>query len=178
VRRLEPTSAQTKVHFHITFHFSNDSVRETLESMLSNVKVKKPSLSDLFIREDTPYSKTSTPRWSMAHIGSISTSLTSYDISGITGIAEYNEPDIAVLRLSAKLGRIDPKLRICFTFEDEYDSFMGATIFEGAGGREHWWARLENIPEIEGENKVVKYRGLRDDFVRSRLGDGEEQNPE
>lgn len=175
MRRSHPTDKQTQVYFRITFYAINEDAKKILQSMLSNVRTEKPTLSDIFIDKNNPYKETSTVRWNMANIGSISTCLTKYDAASIEGVAEYNEPDIAVLRLVSTLGRVDPNLQACFSFEDEHDSFMGATFLEGAGEREHWWARLENMPDVDGQNKVSHFRTLREEFIRSRLESPKEQ---
>lgn len=170
---LDVAKRQTKVKFAITIHNANEEAKSILEKMLENVDADNPGISDLFVTASQSHSETSTTRWNMANVGSISTTLTDYNASSIEGVAVYNEPDIAVLRLVAKLGRVDPNLRICFKFEDEKDSFMGATFLMGSGEREHWWARLESIPDTEGVDKVTYYKKLRDEFICSRLEDPE-----
>lgn len=159
-----------KVNFRITLHSINNEATELLKNMMSKIRAARPLLSDIFTSDLVPYSESSTAKWSMANIGSVSAHLTSYDLSNIEGVSQYSEPDIGMLRLVSDLGEVDPKLRISFQFEDDDDAFIGATFFSGKNSREHWWARLDALPEpTTGISKSKHFYDLRENFVQSRL---------
>ena len=158
------------VIIHCQLGSANDEAAELLKKMMSKIRTAQPLLSDIFTSDSVSYDESSTAKWSMANIGSESAHLTHYDSLSIEGVSQYSEPDIGVLRLVSDLGGVDPELRISFQFEDEDDAFIGATFFSGKNSREHWWARLEALPEpTSGISKSMHFYDLREDFVQSRM---------
>ena len=161
---------QNNVSFRIKFHNINSAGASLLEKMLLKIREKQPMLSDIFTNDSISYDESSTMKWSMANIGSTSTNLTHYDSSSIEGISQYAEPDIGVTMLMSELGEVDPKIRVSFEFEDEADSFIGATFLIGKHSREHWWARLDVLPTPSSTlTKSEHFYNLRKEFVQSCL---------
>lgn len=159
---------QNNVNFRISFHSVNSVATKLLEQMILKIREKQPMLSDIFASDSASYNKSSDQEWMVNNIGATSTSLTHYDLSSIKGVSKYAEPDIAVIRLIQELGKVDPKIRVSFEFEDESDSFIGATFFIGRHSKEHWWACLDVLPTpTNAENKIQHFYDLRKEFVQS-----------